>query len=77
MSPRKADRYVVVSASFGLFNVVDRTSGLPAEVDATAVLLNRGEARRLITWLNFKNVSSTRERRGSHHTRSTMAVLEN
>lgn len=30
---------------------------MPAEVDATAILLNRSEARRLIAWLKERNIS--------------------
>lgn len=44
-------RYICVPARFGLFNVVDRNTGLPPDIDVTAVLLTRNEARRLIAAL--------------------------
>ncbi|AXA43015.1 hypothetical protein [Rhizobium leguminosarum] len=58
MSSKKIARYVCVPTVFGLFNVVDTTSGLPAEVHATAVLLKRDEAQRLISWLKTRGAEA-------------------
>lgn len=44
-------RYRCVPTRHNLVNVVDRKTGRPAEVGATAILLERHEARRLIAWL--------------------------
>ncbi|WP_416067304.1 hypothetical protein ACK9YZ_30915 [Rhizobium sp. ZK1] len=43
--------YICVPARFGLFNVVDRNTGLPPDIDVTAVFLTRNEARHLIAAL--------------------------
>lgn len=52
--PREASmptRYRCVPTHHNLVNVVDRQTGRPAEVGATAILLERHEARCLIAWL--------------------------
>ncbi|MFS8148504.1 hypothetical protein [Rhizobium sp. BR 249] len=52
--PREASmptRYRCVPTRHNLVNVVDRQTGRPAEVGATAILLERHEARCLIAWL--------------------------
>lgn len=61
----KKPRYVCVPAAYGLFNVVDTKSGLPAEVDVTAVLLTRQEVRQLILWLETKVAFSERDGGGA------------
>ncbi|EJZ17328.1 hypothetical protein NE852_13145 [Rhizobium sp. Pop5] len=44
-------RYRCVPTRHRLVNVVDLSTGRPAEVGATAILLERREARQLIAWL--------------------------
>ncbi|MGM5012043.1 hypothetical protein [Rhizobium sp. L18] len=74
MSSKKIARYVCVPTVFGLFNVVDTTSGLPAEVHATAVLLKREEARRLISWLKTRGALSISDGSGSCPAKSPIAA---
>jgi len=51
MMPPGNAQYVCIPTQYGLFNVVDRTTGRPAEVGVTAILLTRREALRLIASL--------------------------
>lgn len=44
-------RYRIVPGRLGLVDVIDRTTGLPAEAGVTAVLLEPREARELVRWL--------------------------
>lgn len=65
LQSKRKPRYVCVPAAYGLFNVVDTKSGLPAEVDVTAVLLTRQEVRQLISWLETKIALSERDGAGA------------
>jgi hypothetical protein len=49
---KRRARYVCVPTKYGLFNVIDTTSGGPAEIAVTTVLLTRREAHHLCALLN-------------------------
>ncbi|WP_283195218.1 hypothetical protein [Rhizobium sp. AN80A] len=44
-------RYDIVPGRHGLVDVIDRTTGVPAEAGVTAILLEPREARELVRWL--------------------------